>query len=334
MLTTITRRQALGGALAALFAPGLAGTAAAQVDTPVAAEWTFTDFLGRVTTLPAPPQRIAAEIGTAAAVYDMGIQVQAVWGGPANDPTGSPEAWGRLPVESVVNISTPEGNPDPEKALQAGTDLFIFGAVELEDVTRYSEDDTPYANLPPIAPLLVWPFLDRVDRTMAEIWKVAIALGAEPDSPENVAAQAALDDAVAALQAALDATPGLTAMFGYPVNDEIYIANPNGWDDVNYFRSLGLNVLDTDPVTGDKWWETLSWEQASKYEPDTIFLATVEGAMPLAQVKTHPTFSRQPAVQADQVGVWSWYFARSPQGVTQLVQNVLDVVQDAEKVTP
>lgn len=334
MMTSLTRRRALGGALGSALTAMLASarTAGAQTATPLAAAWTFTDFLGRVTTLPAPPQRIAAEIGTAAALYDMGVQVHAVWGGPANDPAGSPEAWGRLPVDSVVNISTPEGDPDPEKALEAGSDLFIMGALNLEDTSQLTDDDSRYETVMQVAPLIVWPFLDRVDRTMAEIWKVAIALGADPDSPDYAAAQAELAATVAELQAVLAEKPGLTALFGYPTNDELYLANPNSWDDVNYFRSLGLDVLE--PDQSDPWWETLSWEQASKYEPDTFFLATVEGAMPLDQVKAHPTFSQQPAVQADQVGVWSWYFARSPQGVTQLVENVLDVVQGAEKVTP
>ncbi|MCA9880728.1 MAG: ABC transporter substrate-binding protein [Thermomicrobiales bacterium] len=178
---------------------------------------------------------------------------------------------------------------------------------------------------------MAWPFLDRVDGAAVAIWELAIALGADPTSPENVAAQEVLDTTVAELQAVLAEKPGLTAIFGYPTNDELYLANPNGWDDVNYFRSLGLEVLETDQI--DPWWESLSWERAMKYQPDTMFLATVKGALSLDAVKALPTFSLQPAVQADQVGVWSWYFARSPQGMTQLVRNVLDVVQLAEKVT-
>lgn len=329
-----TRRQVLGSGLAlgAMSVVDVPGSSRAETANPVAG-WTYTDFLGRVTTLPAPPSRIAAEISTAATLYDMGIQVHSVWGGPANDPEGVSEAWGRLPVDSVVNIADSDGNPDPEKALAAGTDLFLFGAIELEDPSRYSEDDTPYALLPQIAPIVVWSFLDRVDRSAEAIWQVAMALGADRASPQNVAAQAELDVVVADLQANLAKKANLTALFGYPTPDEIYIANPLRWDDVNYFRYLGLNVVDIDPSLVADWWETLSWEEALTYETDMAFLAGESGALTLEQLREHPTFRLHPAMQANQAGRWSWYFARSPQGITQLLENVLAVLRDAEDVT-
>lgn len=337
MTRILTRRHLmgsvmLGGVAAATLQSGTLAQATPAA-SPVAGNWTYTDFLGRVVTTQEVPSRIAAEIGSAAALYDMGVQVHSVWGHPANDPEGYAEAWGRLPVDSVVNISTSEGEIDFEKAVTEGTDLFVFGSTELENPESYGGFDDIAGIVQGIAPIAAWPFLDRLDRTTEAIWDLAVALGADPESEINVAARADLDLKVTELQAITAAKPGLTTFFGYPTPEELYVANPALWDDVNYFKYLGLEVVDLDPAFGTEWWEVLSWEEALKYSTDTAFLANVSGALTPEELAEHPTFQLHPALQADQVGVWSWYFARSPQGIAGLIDNVLQVIRTSEKVT-
>jgi hypothetical protein len=62
-------------------------------------------------------------------------------------------------------------------------------------------------------------------------------------------------------------------------------------------------------------------------------MANVAGALTVDELKAHPTFGEHPVAQAVQIGAWSWYFARSPQGVTILEENIVDTVKTAEKVT-
>ena len=331
----VVQRLALTGGVLGLVSPAAAqsGTPGATDATPAGQEWSFTDYLGRVVSAPERPARIAAEIGGAAALFDMGVQVASVWGAPANDPDGYKEAWGRLPVDSVENIANSDGEIDPEKAIVAGVDLFVLGSTELSDPDSYGGHDDYIDVIAQITPVAAWPFLARLDETTDAIWNLAIALGADPQSPENVAAQEAMDAAVSELQTVLAEKPGMTAFFGYPTPTELYVANYAKWDDVNYFQHLGLNVVPIDESLEQDWWEILSWEQALKYETDTVFLADVAGSLPVDELKEHATFSLHPAMQANQNGVWSWYFARSPQGITTLVQAVLDVVQSAEIVT-
>jgi hypothetical protein len=61
-------------------------------------------------------------------------------------------------------------------------------------------------------------------------------------------------------------------------------------------------------------------------------MANVPRALTVDDLKAHPTFGEHPAAQANQIGAWSWYFARSPHGVTIHVQNIIDTVKSAEKV--
>jgi len=337
MHRAISRRGLLaGGAGAAAIAVAGRRIGAAQetsADASPTVGWSYTDFIGRVVTLPQAPKRIASEIGGAAALYDMGIHVHAVWGGPANNPDDYPEAWGRLPVDSVVNISNGDGNPDLEKAIAEEIDLFSFGSTALDDPESYGGHDTYAEGLLQIAPIAAWPFEARLDTTIAGIWKLAVALGADPESDTNGAAAEAYDAAVEELHGVLAEKPDLTAFFGYPTPDSLYVANPALWDDVNFFQSLGLGVIDLSEDLAGEWWDVLSWEQALKYDTDLFFAANVSGALTPDELKAHPTFGQHPAAQADQIGAWSWYFARSPQGATILIQNITETVKTAEKVT-
>lgn len=337
MNQAISRRGLLaGGAGAAAIAVAGRRIGAAQgtsADASPTAGWSYTDFVGRVVTLPQAPQRIASEIGGAASLYDMGVQVHAVWGDPANNPEDYPEVWGRLPVDSVVNIDNGAGQPDFEKAVAEEIDLFSFGSTELVNPESYGGHDTYAEGLLLIAPIAAWPYAGRLDRTIAGIWDLAIALGADPESEENVAAAAAYEAAVAELQGVLGEKPGLTSFFGYPTPEGLYVANPAKWDDVNYFESLGLGMITFSEDIAEEWWDVLSWEQALKYETDLFFSANVGGALTTDELKAHATFGQHPAALADQIGAWSWYFARSPQGATILVQNITETLKTAEKVT-
>jgi iron complex transport system substrate-binding protein len=80
-----SRREVVGivGGLAAGLAFGrtrLAQTVnATTVASSGAGEWTYTDVLGKTVTLPARPVRIAANLVTAAALWDLGIRPVAVF---------------------------------------------------------------------------------------------------------------------------------------------------------------------------------------------------------------------------------------------------------------
>ena len=87
-----SRRAALGGALGLAGVAMLGRTAGAQDATPEAG-WTYTDVLGNVIELPEQPQRIAAVIQSAAALWDFGVEPAAVFGGRQDRVSGRWLRW-------------------------------------------------------------------------------------------------------------------------------------------------------------------------------------------------------------------------------------------------
>ena len=85
--------------------------------------------------------------------------------------------------------------------------------------------------------------------------------------------------------------------------DGLYIAKPEFFADLAYYRELGLDI-----VSGggsEDYWEQLSWEQAGKYPADLILTDTRTYALPRAQLTQFPTWNQLPAVKAGQLGDWS-----------------------------
>ena len=87
-MTTLDQRRLSRRNVNALAAGTLAGLALSRaalaqesslVASPASGEWTYTDVLGTTVTLPHPPVRIAANLVTAAALWELGIESVAVF---------------------------------------------------------------------------------------------------------------------------------------------------------------------------------------------------------------------------------------------------------------
>jgi len=113
------------GALAATSGlAALARFASAQDASPVAGEWTYTDVLGTTVALPRTPVRIVANIVTAAALWDLGIEPVGVFDWTvSNYPDGDHIAWGSVPADKVVNVGNADGNIEPEMLLTLDPDV-------------------------------------------------------------------------------------------------------------------------------------------------------------------------------------------------------------------
>ena len=121
---TLTRRTMLGALAATSGSAALARFAGAQDASPVAGEWTYTDVLGTTVTLPRTPVRIVANIVTAAALWDLGIEPVGVFDWTvSNYPDGDHIAWGNVPADKVVNVGNADGNIEPEMLLTLDPDV-------------------------------------------------------------------------------------------------------------------------------------------------------------------------------------------------------------------
>lgn len=286
--------------------------------------WSFTDDLGQTITQPATPTRVVAHLNLAAALYDFGFEVVGYFDS-AVDAQGNPLVeTGNLPYETLVNIGT-YGDIDFEQMVALGVDLFVAPTSDIANRYVWPFDDDTLTQIREITPVAALAIRDGADtrRTIETIGSVAAALGAEIDSPAVAKAHAAFEAAVADLEAALAAKPGLTTMFISADTDGFWVSDNSS--DIAFFRSLGLRNLAA--PGGEE--AAVSWEQFPLWQADVIFS---DDRWPSAAelAETVPVFLAHPAAEAGQVLPWHPIYVPSYQGFTPILNEVTAVVQAAQ----
>lgn len=320
---------AAGSALAVFTGSGAAraqdATPAGTTDT---GEWTFTDDRGTTVTLPEPPERIVAAIAMASALWDYGIRPVGVWG-TTRRGDGSPEITvGNLDLDAVVALGEEYGTFDLEALVALDPDL-IVGAMWSDAPDVFGVPPETLGQIQSLAPIVDIRFVDQpVSTTLRRTQDLAVALGADLDDPEVAAARDRFDRAEAALQAAIAAKPGLSAVFVAPTTDLLYVADSTGAD-IRYFRDLGLDVIQpTGEASGG--WESLSWEQAGKYRADVMLIDARASILTQDQLAAIATWSTLPAVQAGQLGPWDIEYIPSYTSFAPILERLTDSIRAAD----
>lgn len=330
-----TRRHALGvlGGLAAL---GVGAGVGAQTGTPAASpasgEWTFTDDAGKTLTLPRRPQRVAADLNAASALWDFGIRPVAVAGWTVNTDA----SWGNVDRATPnITLGAETSEPNLEDLLALGVELFVTITWGNNDDNPYQwsfPDPAAYARTNALVPVIGISGTGRADKNMLRFAELAGLLGADLETPELAAAQAAYEQRAAEFTRVASEKADLTSLFIYADGEFEYVAYPPIWADLAMYQAMGLNIIVPDAPPGD-YWEELSPEQASKYLSDVVFQSTRLGVFTLEQLQSHPTYGQLPAVKAGQVGPWNQDFIQSYQGLTAAFETLLGPLREAKKVT-
>ncbi len=341
--SSINRRTLLAatGAITASAILAFEGAAqtASPVASPVATGWSFTDDKGVTVELDAAPVRIVADVNAAAALWDFGIRPVGVFGWNASDSGDFGPAGGNIDP-SQVEIGGNDAEPfqlEPVLAMQP--DLLVTITWEPENPTEYWSLDFDEAILPlaqKIAPIVAISAVGLADVNTDRMAELAVALGADLDTPELAEANEEYQAALARLPEVTAEKSDLNVMFTYisREGEQWYIVDPAGWADVSLYESLGVNVVI--PEESDGYWQTLSFEEALKYPADVIFNSSRGGGtltLNLEELQAHPTFSQHPAVAAGQVGDWNQDFIMSFQGMTDALNAIISTLEPAEKVT-
>ncbi|MFT4039298.1 MAG: ABC transporter substrate-binding protein [Thermomicrobiales bacterium] len=337
----VTRRAVLGasfGAVAALAGTAMAARAqdgATPAASPVAGEWTWTDVFGTTITLPEPPKRIAANLATAAALWDLGIKPVAVFDWTASaHPDGDHIAWGNIDAKAVANIGDIDGNILPEELLKVAPDIILtqtFDNASAESLNGVLPDQTEA--LSAIAPILVATNMDPTDQQLQRLVDLAESLGADLDDPGIVSAREAYEAKVEEFRATAADQADLTVLFMDFDPTAIYIGGPQGVAELAYLQSLGLQFANADAPTAADFWEELSPEQANTYPADIIYNDVYSTLKTLGELRGTPVFAQMPAIAAGQVGLWERDFPVSYAGLTDFLETVLVTLRDAEKVS-
>jgi iron complex transport system substrate-binding protein len=339
-LSRLDRRHFLGvtgGAALALLAAcgsddsGSSSTAAASTSpaetadptAPEAEGWTFTDDRGVTVTLPKPPERIVAYVGTAAVLWDFGVRPIGVFGPTRNDDGTPQAAAGSVDLDAVLSAGGENWDGVNLEALAAmKPDLVVSGGVESPWVIGEQLDEI--AKIAPVA--IIEVYQAPASEILGNYARFAEATGIDLDSDELVAARAAYEDAATALHAAAAANPGLSVLITYADTDGLYIAKPADFPDLLEFQRLGIGVIE--PEGSDSFWVRLSWEVADTYPADLILHDVRSFSLqPDVLAKDQPTWAALPAVEAGQVGTWSAEAILSYQGLTTVFDDLRTTIE-------
>lgn len=155
--------------------------------------------------------------------------------------------------------------------------------------------------------------------------ELAQALGADLSAPEYLDAIANFETVEADLKAAIAEKPGLNVLVIAPDLAQVYVATPDWMVDLNYFRSLGLDLV---THTTDNFLDLLSWEQINRYPADLILVDARNVQLQADELAVEvPTWNALPAVQAGQVGAWYAAAPFSRKRLIPIMQELTELIR-------
>ncbi|WP_327323727.1 ABC transporter substrate-binding protein [Streptomyces sp. NBC_01210] len=261
--------------------------------------WSFKDDRGTNVQLKTTPRNIVAFIGTAAALYDYGVEVKGVFG-PTKGKDDKPDVQaGDLDINKVEIIGNVYGEFKIEQYAALSPELLI--------TNMWAKDDPWY--VPPqskdkimkLAPsVLLWAAGTTMQKALQRHAELAESLGGDVKGKQAAAAKARFEKAAARLRAAAKAKPDIKVLIGSASQDLFYVSVPKMSADTLYFQELGVRFVEP-KANAQGFFEELSWENVGKYGADIIIMDNRSSALQPAALTSKPTWAELPAVKAEQV---------------------------------
>jgi len=270
-----------------------------------------------------------AQSTVAGGLWEYGVEVAGVFG-PLRYADGTPDPSIGLAdpdeLESLGEIDS-EINIEALAALQP--DIIVTPMWGADEYWGIASDDV--ATLEQIAPIVGIRVDDRpMEDPLASVGELAASFGGDrADAVE--AARTEFEAASEDFADAVAAKPGLTVLAASGTVDELYVAYPPGFPDLNYYAELGLDLVEpTEHPEAGGYWQALSWEQVDTYQADMI-MADVRGGSVDFLLDQMPPLGRQlPAVQADQMVAWTASSALGYGNAAAVLDALADAVTSAD----
>jgi iron complex transport system substrate-binding protein len=285
-----------------------AGDDATGATTGAAGTWTYVDGSGKTTTLPDRPVRIVAHGSAAAALIPLGIRPVAIY---ADQSVEEDLALKRLDLEGIEIVGEEWGVINVEAVAALRPDLIVAEWWPLEKAYSGLEKGTNAGNqkLLDLAPVVGVAQGPSIHGMIEDYEELATSLGADLDTNADrdrfLAAKARFEATVAA-------KPGLDVLAVSPTNESLYVAVPGESAELADFVAWGLDLVVPDsPDKGFAYWETLSWENAGKYQADLLIVDERGWPANLADAEKQPTWRFLRAAATDAVTVWPAYWLRN-----------------------
>ena len=325
----------LGLGAAGLLSACSATVSTADVSTSGSASsggFTFTDDRGTTVKLGSSPTRVVAYTGTAAALYDFGVtdRIIGVFG-PTKLTSGKADPMaGNLPVDKLTILGNTYGEFDVAKYAELNPQVLITDMWEKNSLWYVPTADL--SKIDELAPTIgITVASEPLTTPLGRIEKLAGLLGADLTSSTVTAAKSAFEQAVEQLRTAAKSKSTLKVMAASASADLLYISDPKVYPDLSYYESLGVSFIEPTNVVGG-FFESLSWENAGKYQPDLILLDDRTGTLQPADLTGKATWTALPAVKADQIVGWNSEPRYSYTAIGPIVQGFATALQNAKKV--
>ena len=306
----------------------LALSVAAVALAPVAAwaePWSYTDSTGNTVTLDEVPTRIIASQDAAAGLIPLGIRPIAIY---ADSPVADAKALQGLDLSGIEIIGQAWGEVDIEKAAALDPQLVIAEYWPLD--TAWSGGEAVVDALNPLAPITGVTQGDSVLTLIEDYEALATSLGADLSKPEIVADKATFEASLAAFKAATGAKPNLTALAVWAGADALYVAATAGAAELMDFKAWGLNLIDPEVADDRGYWETLSWENTDKYQPDLILVDNRQ-ASTLETALAQPTWTLMKAAEAGAVTEWPAFWLRNYKAYAGELDKITAAINAADE---
>ncbi|MEE1753735.1 ABC transporter substrate-binding protein [Streptomyces sp. SP18CS02] len=307
--THLTRRGLLaaGGALglgAALVACGGGKDSKDSSSGGNSGPWKFTDDRGKAVDLKSVPKNIVAFTGTAAALYDYGVEVKAVFGPTTvKDPkTGKDTAdiqAGDLDITKVEILGNTWGEFNIEQYVKLAPEVLISAMWE-KDTLWYLPPQSADKILKVAPSVALWAAQTTMPKALQRHAELAESLGADLKAKKAVDAKARFEKAAARLRAAAKSKPEIRVMIGSASQELFYVSLAKTSADTLYFEELGVKFVQP-KVNAAGFFEELSWENLDTYPADVIMMDNRTSAIQPGALTSKPTWGQLPAVKAGQV---------------------------------
>lgn len=332
-----TSRRLVVLAAAATLTLAACGESDPPADSGTADEggWSFVNGDGKPVELDETPTRIIAHAGEAAALMSFGITPVAIY---ADESVKTDPNLRDRDLTGIAIIGEEWGKIDVEKAAELAPDLIVADYWPAEKAHSGLEEgvEAKSKKLAELAPVVGPAQGDSIVDLIEGHEELARSLGADVDDPEIAAAKERFEAAQADFEEVATSRPDLTVFAMSPYEDKVYVANPKYAPELLDFIAWGLQVQTPERPDPDfPYWQTLSMENADKYQPDLIFWDDRQNLGNSAELneqwlKDQPAWGKIRAAKAGAVAPWPAFWIHTYDDYATELEELTPIIRDAD----
>jgi len=298
------------------------------VSPTFAQAWTYTGGSGETVTLDEVPTRIIASADAAAGLIPLGIRPVGVY---ADSPVAESKPLQGLDLTGIEIVGQAWGEIDIEKVAALEPDVVIAEYWPLDEGWSGGPSVTgPNSPLRDLAPVTGPAVGDSILGLIEDYEDLAESFGADLAEPSVAADRGAFEEARSRFEEAVAAKPDLTVLAVWAGDDALYVAAPAAASELMDFQRWGLDIV-TPQVADDRgYWETVSWENVDKYQPDLI-LVDDRSAGTLETALAQPTWTTIRAAEAGAVADWPAFWLRNYRAYAGALDRLTTAIEAADE---